>query len=152
MIDRSKLPFGGESILVSRMRKVKPEKVFVSLLPASVRLNVEPFALVRAIPTKTYDWRFLHQVDTVIVCNQEQQSVQLFDQLAQQCKPLAVWFLDEKVGYDIYRLPDPGSIEGRSPEDWKWTLDLTPWHRSMNTEWLDWMEQTVEGSYVQHIA
>ena len=142
MIDRSKLPFGGEAIMLSRMRKLKPEHVFVSLLPPSARLSVEPYALVRAIPGKQYDWRFLIGVTTTIICKQEHQSLELFDQLAQLSKPLSVWFVDEGRGYDIYRLPTDDSLDC-DPKDWKWKLDFSDWYKDMNNEWRIWMQDAL---------
>lgn len=146
MIDRSKLPFGGEAILVSRMRKLKPERVFVSLLPVSTRINVEPYALVRAIPGKAYDWRFLVDIDTVVLCNQEQQSVALFEQLAQLAKPLSAWFVDEECGYDVFRHPTEESLD-KDVKDWVWKLDFHPWYKQMNSEWRVWMMESLGASH-----
>lgn len=151
MIDRTKLPFGGETILVSRMRKLKPERVLVSLLPPSTRFNAEPYALVRAIPGKKYDWRFLIDVDTTVVCNQAQQSLELFDELAQLCKPLSVWFVDEGCGYDIMRLPSADTLD-LGPSNWVWQLEFSKWYKTQNKEWGAWMDESLGMQYVQHIA
>ncbi len=148
MIDAEKLPFGGETILMLRMRKRAPEMVFVSLLPARQRMNVEPYAFVRAIPGKDYDWRFLKKLHTVVVCNADQARLGLFEQLCSEASPVQAWFADEVQGYDVTHLPTPESIE-RPPQQWIWTLDFYPWFQSMNDEWAAWIHESMsEGAHV----
>ena len=120
------------------VRKLKPERVFVSLLPTATRMNVEPYALVRAIPGKQYDWRFLIDIDTVVVCKQEQQSMELFHSLAKLSKPLSLWVVDEECGYDLMRLPTAETLN-LDPKDWEWSIEFSPWYKSENEEWRLWM-------------
>lgn len=145
MIDSTKLPFGGETILMLRMRKLAPEMVFVSMLPARQRMNVEPYAFVRAIPGKDYDWRFLKKLHTVVVCNANQARLGLFEQLCAEASPVQAWFADEVQGYDVSYLPTPESIE-RPREQWVWTLDFFPWFKSMNEEWAMWIHDSMSES------
>lgn len=148
MIDSTKLPFGGETILMSRMRKLAPEMVFVSLLPARQRMVVDPYAFVRAIPGKEYDWRFLKKLHTVVVCNANQARLGLFEQLCAEANPVQAWFVDEVRGYDVSYLPTPESIE-RPREQWVWTLDFFPWYATMNEEWALWIHDSmIEGAHV----
>jgi len=148
MIDTSRLPFGGETILMSRMRKLAPEMVIVSLLPVRQRLVVEPYALVRAIPGKDYDWRFLKKLHTMVVGNSGHARHGLFEQLCQEAQPVQAWFVDEVKGYDVSYLPTPDSVE-RPREQWVWKLDFFPFFDSMNEEWALWMHDAMlDGMHV----
>lgn len=145
MIDPIKLPFGGESILLSRMKRLAPEMVFVSLLPARVRFNVKPYAFVRALPGKEYDWRFLKRLSVFVVCNQEHAGIGIFERLCREAHPVKVWFNDEGRGFDVMYLPTPESIERDDSSQWEWRLDFTEWGPFENAEWEEWLESAVEG-------
>ena len=145
MIDPAKLPFGGETILMSRMRKLAPEMVVVSLLPARLRMNVEPYAFVRAIPGKDYDWRFLKKLPTIVVCNADQARLGLFEQLCAEASPVQAWFYDEAQGYDVSYMPAAESVE-RPREQWVWELEFSSWFKSMNEEWAIWIHDSMSES------
>lgn len=149
VIDPVKLPFGGESILVSRMKKLAPEMVFISLLPARVRFNVEPYAFVRAIPGKDYDWRFLKRLSIFVVCNQEHANIGVFEKLCKEAYPVKVWFHDEQRGFDVMYLPTPESIEREDSALWDWRLDFSEWTQFENAEWSEWIERAECG--VAHV-
>ena len=149
MIDATRLPFGGESILVSRMKRLAPEMVFISLLPVRVRMNVEPYAFVRAIPGKDYDWRFLKRLSVFVVCNQEHANIGIFEKLCKEAYPVKVWFFDESRGFDVMYLPTPESIERDDSSLWDWRLEFTEFSQFENAEWSEWIETAVGGvSYV----
>lgn len=150
MIDTGKLPFGAESILVSRMRRLAPEMVIVSLLPARVRVTAGQYAFVRAIPGKDYDWRFLKKVPVMVLCNQEHARVGLFEQLCREASPVQAWFYDEQRGFDVTYLPTADSVI-RDQSTWEWQLDFQPMLRLQNHEWAEWIESSVkEVWHVQH--
>lgn len=149
MIDPTKLPFGGEAILLSRMRKLAPEMVIVSLLPARVRINVEPHALVRAIPGKDYDWRFLRKIPVMVLCNKEHATIGIFEKLCNVALPVQVWFYDERLGYNVLYLPTPESVERDDSSTWEWRLSFEPLMNFENAEWDEWFDHALgEVSYV----
>ena len=151
MIDATKLPFGGESILLSRMRKLAPELVIVSFLPPRVRFNVAPHAFVRAIPHKDYDWRFLRKLHVMVVCDKEHATVGIFEKLCRVAFPVQAWFHAERKGYDVSYLPTAASVERADSKTWEWNLTFEPFMEFQNREWGDLFEGSMgEFRHVQH--
>lgn len=153
MIDTERLPFGAESILVSRMRRLAPELVIVSLLPARMRIDPGSYALVRAIAGKTYDWRFLKKLPVMVLCNQEHARIGLFEKLCAEASPVQAWFYDEQRGFDVRYLPTPDSVLRDDQSTWEWELEFSSFMQFQNREWAEWVGAAIrEQSYVQHTA
>lgn len=151
MIDSQHLPFGAESILVTRMRKLAPELVVISLLPPRVRFDTGPYAFVRAIPSKTYDWRFLRKLEVLVVCNQEHARIGLIEKLCKEASRVTVWFLDESRGFTARYYPTAESVMLDDSRLWQWQLTLEPLMRFEEVEWTEWLAGAVkEVNYVQH--
>lgn len=152
MIDTERLPFGAESILVSRMRRLAPEMVIVSLLPARMRIDPGKYALVRAIAGKNYDWRFLKKLPVMVLCNQEHARIGLFEKLCVEASPIHAWFHDEQRGFDVRYLPTADSLV-RDQSTWEWELEFSSFIQSQNREWSTWLESAIrEQAYVQHTS
>lgn len=150
-MDTTRLPFGGEAILLSRMRKVAPKMVILSLLPTRFRFSVEPYALVRAIPGKNYDWRFLKKLEVMVVCNQESLNSGFFEQLCKEAMPVRAWLYDERKGTDVYLWPTDESAQREDIKSWVWELRFDPFLDFQNRDWAVWMDEKVkEVGYVQH--
>jgi hypothetical protein len=121
-----------------RLRKLAPETTVVSLLPARQKLSVEPYAFVRAIPNKEYDWRFLKRLHVIVVCQTNHARVGLFEQICVEASPVQAWFVDESRGFDVRYLPDPKTIH-KPESQWTWALDFDPWDPEANDEWEQWI-------------
>lgn len=143
VIEPTRLPFGGESILVSRMRKLAPEMVVVSLLPPRIRFSVSPYAFVRAIPGKQYDWRFLKKLAVMVVCDKEHATVGIFEQLCREAFPVKAWFHSERRGYHVMNLPTIESIEREDSRTWDWRLNFDVLHEAECAEWREYFERAI---------
>ena len=150
-LDTTRLPFGGEAILLSRMRKVAPKMVVISLLPARFRFTVEPYAFIRAIPGKNYDWRFLKKLETMVVCKQEHFTGGFFEQICREASPVRAWLIDERKGTDVHYWPTPESVEREDSRTWEWQLNFHPFIDCQNRDCGSWVDSCVkEVGYVQH--
>lgn len=147
MIDSTRLPFGGESILLSRMRKLAPEMVLVSLLPARIRFDVSPYAFVRAIPGKDYDWRFLKKLSVLVVCNTEHATIGVFEKICREAFPVKAWFYNERKGYDVMHLPTPESVMRDDSAQWEWRLSFDAFMDFENAEWIEYFDRAI-GEFV----
>ena len=144
MIDSVKLPFGGESILISRMRKLAPEMVIVSFLPPRIRFSVAPYAFVRAIPGKDYDWRFLKKLQVMVVCNAEHATLGVFEKICREAFPVRAWFHSERKGYSVNYMPTIESVQTRDDSrTWDWHLQFEPYMPFENAEWDEFFDQAI---------
>jgi hypothetical protein len=117
--------------------------VMLSLLPARYRFNADPYAFVRALPGRTYDWRFLRKIETMVVTDTMPEPGFL-EGLCRQAFPVRLWVLGRDVGATVMYLPTLESVSRGDSSTWDWRLSFEPMLSFQNYEWNQWFATAVE--------
>jgi hypothetical protein len=137
------LPYGAEAIIASRLRGRAPAMVMLSLLPARYRFNAGPFSFVRAIPGRSYDWRFLRKIETMVVTDVMPEPGFL-EGLCKQAFPVRIWVLGSDVGATVIYLPTLESVSREDGSRWDWRLSFESMLPFQNRDWGSWFATAVE--------